>query len=104
VTVGIDRFVLTAARQRPRNAPVPSTQQERSAHNAEASLPLYLAPSGAYSIRCESKTVCCAARTSWEITLLICGRAAATKAIMTYRSTLRVDHWPLLRLVDLLRC
>jgi hypothetical protein len=43
VTVGIDRFVLTNARQPPRNAPVPSTQQERSTNNAEASLPAYLA-------------------------------------------------------------
>ena len=70
----------------------------------EVLLPAYLAPSGAYSIRCELNTVRCAARTSREITLLICSSTAVTEAIMAYRRAPLVGHQALLRLVDLLRC
>lgn len=44
-----------SARERARNAPVPSTKR---AQRPKASLPAYLAVSGAYSIRCEHATPC----------------------------------------------
>ena len=54
--------------------------------------------------RTQINTVRCAARTSREITLLICSSTAVTEAIMAYRRAPLVGHQALLRLVDLLRC
>ena len=87
------------------NAPVPEHAGKRAQNGREVLASGYILLRAA-RIRSDAKlnTVRCAARTSREITLLICSSTAVTEAIMAYRWAPLVGHWPLLRLVDLLRC
>jgi hypothetical protein len=57
-------------------------------------------------IRSDANSQQCAARgaPAEEIMPLNCGSAPVTEMMMTYHSTRLVDHWPLPRMVDLLRC